>query len=383
MRRGFLLSAPDALNIAPRVLPDAPLLRTKNAGRDDLTRVVSSHPHIVCSDTRLSQEGAPHFMYLPPGRTDMVFVDYLESLQDMARWPVWSRAPPIPPHPPLYEQRDVPGKGRGMVARRAIKAGELIVSERPVYAQRAELMRSADFDQFNGLSYAAPVAGLSSAAQASIYGLSSAFGSKRHALAGIFHTNNLELDITDEPDPANRFVGCFPAIARANHDCSPSANYYFVFGTFCGELRAVRDLRAGEEITISYCDVLAPRAERQATLERLFCFRCACASCALVGTKARQSDERRAALGALLARIENPDGTTPLERLRAGLQYAQQEALAARYAQVLFYGSACLMCRMDFANGLEWARMAKAAYLDIEGPDSATLRAMLCFLPDL
>ncbi|EJD51244.1 hypothetical protein AURDEDRAFT_41952, partial [Auricularia subglabra TFB-10046 SS5] len=93
---------------------------------------------------------------------------------------------------------------------------------------------------------------------------------------GIFHTNNMELDVTPEPDARHRFVGCFPVLARANHDCGPSANYYFVFGTFCGELRAARDIAAGEEITISYCDLLRPRRERQDRLQSLFAFRCRC-----------------------------------------------------------------------------------------------------------
>ncbi|KZV95869.1 SET domain-containing protein [Exidia glandulosa HHB12029] len=394
MRRGFLKS-PGALSIAPRepgpsaALPKAKApsvqSRPQAAPGDGLTRVVELHPRIVCSDIRLPPERAPHFMYLPPGRADMVFVDYLENLQAMARWPVWSQCSPDVPtgSSPLYEIRGIPGKGLGMVAQRHLKAGELIVSERPVYAQRADLPRSSDFNYFNGLPYIAPVSGLSPSAQASIYSLTTAFGTKRHRLAGIFHTNNLELDITHEPDPQNRFVGCFPTIARANHDCSPNSNYYFVFGSFSGQLRAMRDIEEGEEITISYCDALAPRVERQAALERLFCFTCGCPSCSLPEREGRLSDERRARLDTLVASIEQPSATVTLEQLRDGLQYSRQESLYAKYAQVLFYGSGTLLCRMDLQNGLEWARMAKVEYLTLEGEDSATLKALSSLLPHL
>lgn len=391
MRRGFLLRSP-----GPVIDPPAPApVRALDVSRsppdgerhctpsspspvDPLTRIVSTHPYIVCSDVRLGAS-APHFVYLPPGKNDLVFVDSLDAVRAMAAWPVWSTAPPSPPAPPLFDLREVTGKGRGMVACRAIRAGELIYAERPVYAQRADLARSADFDFTNGRAYVAPVHGLSQAARAAILGLTSAHGAARHALAGIFHTNNMELDVTPEPDARARFVGCFPTLARANHACAPSANYYFVFATFAGELRAGRDIAAGEEITISYCDVLRPRRERQESLQSLFAFRCHCETCE--APRADESDDRRARLANLVARIETPDASVPLSMLQEGLQWSTKERLWAKYAQVLFYGSACLMVRLDLVNGFEWARRARAEYLKLEGPQSATVKTINMLVP--
>lgn len=41
-------------------------------------------------------------------------------------------------------------------------------------------------------------------------------------------------------------------VSRLNHDCRPNAAYHFNTDTGKMEVRAVRDITAGEEITVSY-----------------------------------------------------------------------------------------------------------------------------------
>ncbi len=45
---------------------------------------------------------------------------------------------------------------------------------------------------------------------------------------------------------------------------------------------AARDIRAGEEVNISYIDVDVPRSSRQITLKKAYNFTCCCARCALL-----------------------------------------------------------------------------------------------------
>jgi hypothetical protein len=67
---------------------------------------------------------------------------------------------------------------------------------------------------------------------------------------------------------------------------------------------AVRKLKAEEEVTISYVDVLDSRAERQRKLQLIHGFECACEKCSLVGDALKQSDETR---GRLRQWVTNPD----------------------------------------------------------------------------
>jgi len=62
------------------------------------------------------------------------------------------------------------------------------------------------------------------------------------------------------------------------YSCSPNAEFEFSLGSFSLQFHTLRDIKAGEEIFVSYTDVDVPAAERR---ERLapYGFTCACNSC--------------------------------------------------------------------------------------------------------
>ena len=60
--------------------------------------------------------------------------------------------------------------------------------------------------------------------------------------------------------------------------CSPNARYTFNKPTFTSRLRAVRDIKAGEEITITYSRLDVPSAVRQKDLAP-YGFVCTCDAC--------------------------------------------------------------------------------------------------------
>ncbi|KAJ6631446.1 hypothetical protein B0H10DRAFT_1658749, partial [Mycena sp. CBHHK59/15] len=68
----------------------------------------------------------------------------------------------------------------------------------------------------------------------------------------------------------------FPRLSRANHDCAPNAHYFFCRESFTGRFHALRRIGAGEEITVAYTDLAAPRAQRQADLLAKYRFVCSC-----------------------------------------------------------------------------------------------------------
>jgi hypothetical protein len=118
---------------------------------------------------------------------------------------------------------------------------------------------------------------------------------------GIFRTNNIEHDIrVSENQTANIYAAVYKAMSRINHRCVSSFwNHACAFSdeidipscagsntrstfnvrSFSIELRAIKDIKAGDEICVTYCgDSPGTTAERQRFLIN-YGFQCTCASC--------------------------------------------------------------------------------------------------------
>lgn len=66
-----------------------------------------------------------------------------------------------------------------------------------------------------------------------------------------------------------------------NHDCAPNVNRYFsgiLQGNYL-QCKAGIDIRKGEELSISYIDILTPLYQRQKILKSHFNFECRCKRC--------------------------------------------------------------------------------------------------------
>ncbi|XP_027137114.1 histone-lysine N-methyltransferase SMYD3 [Larimichthys crocea] len=72
-------------------------------------------------------------------------------------------------------------------------------------------------------------------------------------------------------------VGLYPSLSLLNHDCRP--NCVMVFEGTKLHLRAVRDIKPEEELTISYIETLSLTEDRQRQLEDQYHFICHCQHC--------------------------------------------------------------------------------------------------------
>ncbi|KAL1769896.1 histone-lysine N-methyltransferase SMYD3 [Sigmodon hispidus] len=72
-------------------------------------------------------------------------------------------------------------------------------------------------------------------------------------------------------------VGLYPSMSLLNHSCDPNCS--IVFNGPHLLLRAVREIEAGEELTICYLDMLMTSEERQKQLRDQYCFECDCIRC--------------------------------------------------------------------------------------------------------
>lgn len=81
-----------------------------------------------------------------------------------------------------------------------------------------------------------------------------------------------------EAAPSFEGSALFSGLHLLNHSCAPCASVEFEADTHRATVRALRPVRAGEELTISYCDESLPADERAAEL-REYCFECRCERC--------------------------------------------------------------------------------------------------------
>ena len=79
--------------------------------------------------------------------------------------------------------------------------------------------------------------------------------------------------------------GVFPLLSTLNHDCAPNCDTAFIQDRGVAVL-ALRDIRAGEELSISYVNEGLPVADRRRQL-LAYGFECACERCA---DEAEQAD---------------------------------------------------------------------------------------------
>ena len=83
----------------------------------------------------------------------------------------------------------------------------------------------------------------------------------------------------DVLDGDNGVVGTalFSFLSLVNHSCDPTGS--ISFNGVSAELRALRHIQQGEEITISYIETAQPREVRQSELNKTYEFTCTCARC--------------------------------------------------------------------------------------------------------
>ncbi|KAJ6497831.1 hypothetical protein C8R45DRAFT_141455 [Mycena sanguinolenta] len=372
MKRGFLGKKGSARKA------EANPVQAGNASQEafqlsETCRTYSEKPLIIEADYRHGAPEASHFLYLPtPRDVGIVILDHLHNLQKISRWDMWKQPPPQAPISPPYVLEQSSNKGIKMVAQRSIAMGELIARERPLVVSRTDVAIAED-QSTTGIFYQAALAGLAPAVRNTILSLHNCFGPAQETILGTLLTNYQPVTIPDCPE--TEYSGLFPILCRANHDCSPNANFFFNWRTFTGQFHAVRAIAKGEEITALYCELAASRPERRAELQEHYKFLCDCSTCSLAPNLAEQSDVRRKAIRELIpmmhAGIYADDMS--VARIQELLDMATEEGLYALYAEILVYGFGLATKLGALEQGRKWSQMAATAFRVLDGADSPRL----------
>jgi SET domain len=108
----------------------------------------------------------------------------------------------------------------------------------------------------------------------------------KYPFSGIVKTNALPCG------SGSMIGGVYPTICRINHSCLPNAHNSWNSETRCETIHAIRYIKSGEEITISY-DRGGPSGSRRTYLKDAFGFDCNCGVCSLSLANLQISDARR------------------------------------------------------------------------------------------
>lgn len=185
-------------------------------------------------------------------------------------------------------------KGLGMFATRHLRAGNLILSERPLIIRPAGAPLRQDVPDLSQtqralFSLSEREMQLQVMLQRMTHECRDAYlalsRSKYHAECGPLlaraRTNGWQA-LTEfnfaNSGSCGSYAGVFDELSRMNHSCCPNAVYNWDTQTFSGSLRAVREIMPGEEITVAYCALGELWAVRQTNLQA-YGFFCACPAC--------------------------------------------------------------------------------------------------------
>ncbi len=174
-----------------------------------------------------------------------------------------------------FEIKDIPGRGKGMIATQDIMPGSIILREKPFIVMPDKIFSLEDSDQIEEW-LEKRLLKMSSAKRKIFFDLAdsrSQDGLK--TILGIFFTN----DMTFVDDSA----ALFPTMARVNHSCRPNADFVARPKKGVQDLVATKLIKEGEEIFISYLPAYAegsaPRKVRQKYMTKWYGFACKCPEC--------------------------------------------------------------------------------------------------------
>jgi SET domain len=184
----------------------------------------------------------------------------------------------------MYAFRDVPGKGKGLVAIEKISKGTRILSEEPTLTvprdePDSERLRTSICQQVDALSEYQRQAFLS---MHNIH----AYGNVAEQYLGIVRTNGLPI----ETDGIGG--GIFLEACRINHACDNNAQKNWNKNIKRHTVHALRDIYEGEEITIYYLSIHKNRKARREALQAKFGFTCSCRLCSLPPEQSQENDKR-------------------------------------------------------------------------------------------
>ncbi|KAJ9165299.1 SET domain-containing protein [Coniochaeta hoffmannii] len=196
---------------------------------------------------------------------------------------------------PSYRIVDMPGKGKGVVARQRIERGSVFMVDYASIIAAVEFPEKMPGFQSHMLLDKA-VEQLPDPQR--VLSLARSSAADRAVMEDVMRTNAFSITLDDRP-----WMGLFPGISRINHACKPNAHTRFSQKLLTMSAVSIRDIEPGEEITISYAEFGTMYGQRQHSLLHNWGFRCTCALCTAPSAELIPSDRRRGRIGDIRQQI--------------------------------------------------------------------------------
>ncbi|KAL7946052.1 SET domain-containing protein [Trichoderma barbatum] len=252
------------------------------------------------------------------------------------------------PSPP-FEERELPGRGRGLIANKMLHRGDRIFAHTPILLLDGESFGDLEKEEWLDLEHSA-VNNLPPKTQklfSELYGRP-----VTDPVSDRIDTNAFVLNMDDVT-----YYAVFPEIARLNHDCRPNAAYFFDKQTLTHYVHAITDITPGTEITITYIDPHMPRQKRLKKLSSLWGFDCSCSLCSLHPDLAHESDERLDQIATISERLEDWE-TAPPQMAQALISLYEQERLHAPSSSAYWYAALTSCAEGLYWDTIRYARLA-------------------------
>ncbi|KAK0701575.1 hypothetical protein B0T26DRAFT_733950 [Lasiosphaeria miniovina] len=185
-----------------------------------------------------------------------------------------------------YEIVNVKGKGKGVVAKRLIRRGEIVMIDIPAILVGTGFLGQVRPHHRRRMVKQA-INQLPERTRNKIYKLSSATG--EYLIDGIFGQNSNSVLLGD----GQIHIGMFTEAARINHSCRPNAYFRFSERMLAMEVVAYHNIEAGEEIEMSYVPITETREDRRKYLKENWGFDCTCELCRATDLEIGDSESRR------------------------------------------------------------------------------------------
>ncbi|KAG6299771.1 hypothetical protein E4U45_004312 [Claviceps purpurea] len=263
--------------------------------------------------------------------------------------------------------QDVPGKGKGLVATRNIPKGTRILSEQALFtityvtdvqerqrliSQQVDLLSNDQRDAFLSMHNV------------------HTFNDTARRYLGIFQTNSLPAEGISTP--YNRAI-CLQT-CRINHDCEYNAVFNWNEMIKRHTVHVIRDISAGEEITVSYVDFLRSREIRQIILKAAWDFTCSCRLCSLPDEQSQERDRKLDQIVRLEELCKLEPKLFPLKTLRYYYAqiclYSELGRLDCGSARVYELAAYLTIAHGDLARACVFAEKTVAVWTTVCGSDS-------------
>ncbi|KAF2855659.1 SET domain-containing protein [Plenodomus tracheiphilus IPT5] len=197
--------------------------------------------------------------------------------------------------------QSLPGKGKGLITARPIVKGQTILLDSPRIIASAQFPSHVTHAQGQSL-FKRVLDQLPVEDRDTVLSLDMSLGGTD--IENVMKTNAFACQIKDG-DVDDAYMCLFPSVARINHACKPNAHARFIPRTLLMEIKAVRDIAVGEEISISYGKIELKSAERKKLYRDGWNFTCTCSLCTASSYEIAGSDQRRARFAQLRNMLEN------------------------------------------------------------------------------